>query len=244
VYGLAARANGVRAGGALWQKAGARRVRGALPDGEAVAVRALRACLVEAGVEVRADAPPAAAEDVFAARSPLARALPPMLRESSNFHAEQLARALGAQRGDGSCAGASKAVAAVLGKLVGEWPDVVVDDAAGLSRANRLSPAFLVTVLAACAAQPWAALFADSLPAGGEGTLAGRLAADAAARGFRVRAKTGTLRDASGLSGYLERAAGGRVAFVVLVNLGRGARPAHAAWRAAQDRIVAALAAM
>ncbi len=245
VYGLSARDGSVRAYGALWQKAGARRVRGALPDGDVVAVRALHECLVHAGIEVRADATPSDADDVFAYRTKLLSALQPMLRESSNFHAEQLARALGAHKhGDGSCAGASQALGKELRALVGDWPDIVIDDAAGLSRKNRVSPAFLVTVLAACAAEPWGAVYADSLPSGGEGTLDKRFKdVD-----FGVRAKTGTLRDASALSGYVEPHSavgqhnGGRIAFVVLVNVARGGRAAHAAWRDAQDRIVAAIA--
>jgi D-alanyl-D-alanine carboxypeptidase/D-alanyl-D-alanine-endopeptidase (penicillin-binding protein 4) len=242
VYGLAARDGAVRAYGALWDQAGTRRVRGALPDGDAVALRALQECLAHAGIPVRDDAPaPADAEEVFAYRTPLASALLPMMRDSSNFHAEQLARALGAHKhGDGSCAGGSCAVARELRDLVGEWPDVVIDDTAGLSRGNRVSPAFVVTVLAACAAAPWAQLFCDSLPSGGEGTLDKRFKNVP----FAVRAKTGTLRDACTLSGYLDQAGGARVAFAVFMNVARGGRANHGAWRDAQDRIVAALANM
>lgn len=238
VYGLAVRDDSLRAYGALWHKAGPRHVRGAFPEADSVTLRTLRACLEAAGIEVRVDATPPDADDVWQHRSPLRLALPPMLHESSNFHAEQLARALGAARhGDGSCRGGAEAIARELRDLVGAWPDVVVDDAAGLSRENRVSPAFLVTLLTACARQPWGELFAASLPAGGEGTLERRFAA----ADFAVRAKTGTLRDASTLSGYVE-VDGRSTAFVVFVNVGRGGRVAHAAWRSAQDRIVAAIA--
>lgn len=238
VYGLAAGSGGVRAWGALWNKAGSRRVRGALPEGDAIALRALRECLVRAGVAIRADAPEHEVAELFEYRTRLADALPPMMHDSSNFHAEQVARALGAARhGDGSCAGAARAVAAELRALVGAWPEVTIDDAAGLSRDNRVSPGFLVTVLGGCAAQPWGETFVRSLPCGGQGTLERRFT-DVP---FTVRAKTGTLRDASALAGYVDVPDGGRIAFAVLVNLVRG-RAAHPSWRQAQDRIVATLA--
>lgn len=241
VYGLAARGDGLRAWGALWNGVEARRVRGAFPDADSVTVRVLGACLQRAGIAVRDDAAPADVDDVYVHRSPLVLALPPMMRESSNFHAEQLVRALGAAKyGDGSCAGGSAALAKELRALVGEWPDLVLDDAAGLSRRNRVSPAFLVTVLAACAQQPWHELYQASLATGGEGTLSKRFLDS----GFALRAKTGTLRDASTLSGYVDNTAGQTLAFVVFVNLQRGGKVAHADWRRAQDRIVRALAAM
>ncbi|MEZ5965699.1 MAG: D-alanyl-D-alanine carboxypeptidase/D-alanyl-D-alanine-endopeptidase [Planctomycetota bacterium] len=238
VYGLAARGEAIRAWGALWSKVEERRVRGAFPDADSVTVRALQTCLERAGVAVRGDAAPADAECVHEHRSPLTLALLPMLHESSNFHAEQVVRALGAaKRGDGSCTGGSVAMAEELRAMVGEWPDVVLDDAAGLSRKNRVSPAFLVTVLAACAQEPWSAVYHDSLATGGEGTLEKRFLE----AGFSVRAKTGTLRDASTLSGYLDTDTG-TVAFVIFVNLRRGGKVAHAQWRRAQDRIVRAIA--
>jgi len=241
VYGLAARGDVIHAYGALWRRASERRVRGAFPEADAITVRALRQCLQDAGIAVRADADPADAEAVSAHRTPLALALVPMMHESSNFHAEQLARALGAAKyGDGSCAGVGAALSGELAAMVGDWPDVVLDDAAGLSRKNRVSAAFLVTVLAACAQQPWADLYRGCLATGGEGTLAKRFLDPA----FELRAKTGTLRDASALSGYLQSASGGTIAFAVLLSLERGGKVAHAAWRRAQDRIVAALAAL
>lgn len=241
VYGLAARGDILRAHGALWQKAGVRRVRGALPDGDAVALRALRECLARAGIGIAADAPGQDIADLYEHRTPLRSALPPLLHDSSNYHAEQLARALGAAKhGDGSCVGGSVATAKELAALVGPWPGMVIDDAAGLSRENKVSPAFVVAVLVASAEQPWGATFIEGLPTGGEGTLKRRLREGE----FVVRAKTGTLRDVSALSGYIDRADGSRVAFAILVNVARGGKVAHADWRAGQDRIVAALAKM
>lgn len=239
VYGIAVRGDALRAHGALWHKAGARRVRGALPDGDAIAVRALRECLLRAGIGIDPAAPGQDIPALHEHRSPLRDALAPLLHDSSNFHAEQVARALGAARhGDGSCAGGSRATAKELEQLVGAWPGMVIDDAAGLSRDNQVSPGFVVAVLAACAAKPWGPTFVESLPTGGEGTLRRRLRDGE----FEVRAKTGTLRDVSALSGYIDRADGSRLAFSILVNVARGGKVAHAQWRAEQDKIVAALA--
>lgn len=239
VYGVAATATGLRAYGSLWEKAGTRVVRGAVPDGVALCERVFAAGLARAGIVIDADGPARDLEAVHVHASPLLAALEPMMKESSNFHAEQLARALGAATlGDGSFQGARTAVHAQLEKLVGPWPGLHVDDGSGLSRGNRVSAACMATVLAAAAARPWGEVYIQSLPEGGEGTLRRRFRAGEVA----VRAKTGTLRDVTALSGYVDRQDGRRFAFVILVNEGRRGAAAPARWRAAQDRIVAAIA--
>ena len=72
----------------------------------------------------------------------------------------------------------------------------------------------MVTLLLAARAAPWFPALSGRCPAGGEGTLARRLA------GVPVRAKTGTLfiRPASTLSGYVTTRAGTLVAFSVLTH--------------------------
>ena len=69
---------------------------------------------------------------------------------------------------------------------------------------------------------------------GGEGTLRGRLHR---ARGM-VRAKTGTMREASALSGIVQTDAGKSYGFSILVN----GRVSTTVSRRIQDRIVTALA--
>ena len=239
VYGVAATDAGLRAYGRLWEKAGTRVVRGAVPDGVALCERVLAAGLERAGIAIAADGPARDLDDVHTHCSPLLAALESMMKESSNFHAEQLARALGAATlGDGSFHGARAAVRAQLERLVGPWPGLQVDDGSGLSRGNRVSAACMATVLAAAAARPWGEVYIQSLPEGGEGTLRRRFRAGEVA----VRAKTGTLRDVTALSGYVDRPDRRRFAFVILVNEGRRGAGAPARWRAAQDRIVAAIA--
>jgi D-alanyl-D-alanine carboxypeptidase/D-alanyl-D-alanine-endopeptidase (penicillin-binding protein 4) len=64
---------------------------------------------------------------------------------------------------------------------------------------------------------PHAAAFRDSLPvAGVDGTLEKRMRGTAAER--RVTAKTGTLRLANALAGYVTTARGERLAFAIVVN--------------------------
>ncbi len=239
VYGVAATATGLRAYGALWDKAGTRSVRGAVQDGVGLCERVLAACLQRSGIAIEPTAGERDVAELHTHASPLVLALEPMMKDSSNFHAEQLARALGALvSGDGSFAGGRAAVQAQIEKLVGPWPGLAIDDGSGLSRRNRVSAACLATVLAAAAARPWGEVFVQSLPEGGEGTLRRRLRQPGASC---VRAKTGTLRDVSALSGYVDRSDGRRFAFVILVNEGRRGTAAAARWRAAQDRIVAAM---
>jgi D-alanyl-D-alanine carboxypeptidase len=72
----------------------------------------------------------------------------------------------------------------------------------------------VVSLLLRAERRPWFGAFERSLPAGGDGTLTGRLA-DVA-----VRAKTGTLfvRPTSTLSGYVRSADGVTVAFSILTH--------------------------
>lgn len=97
-------------------------------------------------------------------------------------------------------------------------PDgLVLDNGSGLSRSERLTPTLLAAVLAVAARAPYAPEFEAGLPlAGVDGTLSRRFK-EGAAQG-RARLKTGTLRDAVGLAGYLVDAAGRRWAVAAFVN--------------------------
>jgi D-alanyl-D-alanine carboxypeptidase/D-alanyl-D-alanine-endopeptidase (penicillin-binding protein 4) len=95
--------------------------------------------------------------------------------------------------------------------------DVRFDEGSGLSRNNLTSANATTALLAFMAAQREANAFADALPiAGVDGTLRRRMKGTAAEG--NVRAKTGTLRWANALSGYVTSAAGERLAFSVMVN--------------------------
>lgn len=107
-----------------------------------------------------------------------------------------------------------------------------MDDGSGLSERNRIAPYQLVYLLKAMWDDPKGQLFIDTLPSPGEGTMRHRLG------GLVVRAKTGTLNNHSGLTGYVVTAYGETVAFSILVN------DVNTTWPAVdfQDDFVAMLA--
>jgi D-alanyl-D-alanine carboxypeptidase/D-alanyl-D-alanine-endopeptidase (penicillin-binding protein 4) len=95
--------------------------------------------------------------------------------------------------------------------------DVRFDEGSGLSRNNLTTANATVALLQFMAKHREAQAFTDSLPvAGVDGTLRSRLRNTAAAG--NVRAKTGTLRWAHALSGYVTTAAGERLAFSIMLN--------------------------
>ena len=95
--------------------------------------------------------------------------------------------------------------------------EVRFDEGSGLSRNNLASANATVALLTWMAAHREADAFVASLPiAGVDGTLRRRMR-DTAAAG-NMRAKTGTLRWANSLSGYVTSAAGERLVFSVMLN--------------------------
>jgi D-alanyl-D-alanine carboxypeptidase/D-alanyl-D-alanine-endopeptidase (penicillin-binding protein 4) len=80
--------------------------------------------------------------------------------------------------------------------------DIVIENGAGLSRIERLSPAQLSALLKSAAAGRWFPEFVASLPIVAlDGTMKNRLKDSAAAGNARL--KTGTLRDVAALAGYV-----------------------------------------
>jgi D-alanyl-D-alanine carboxypeptidase/D-alanyl-D-alanine-endopeptidase (penicillin-binding protein 4) len=115
---------------------------------------------------------------------------------SLNFYAEVLGKVLGADvSGIGSIAAGAAALDAFT-KANGA-PRFVSRDASGLSYANRATTKGMVRLLWAADRQPWGSELRFALPTGGQGTLQGRLGRT------RVRAKTGTLKSVSALSGWV-----------------------------------------
>ncbi len=101
---------------------------------------------------------------------------------------------------------------------IGTPPGAVqFDEGSGLSRNNLATAAATVNLLAHMAKHREAAAFFASLPvAGVDGSLKKRLLGTEAER--NVHAKTGTLRYASALSGYVTTAAGEKLAFSLMLN--------------------------
>lgn len=197
----------------------------ALEDPALYAATVFREVLEARGIQVMgpvatsSDPLPAGARVLAAHDSPtLAETIKAVNKESLNLHAEMLLRLLGLRaRGEGSAEAGREAVAAFLGKLgvgAGSWS---LEDGSGLSRSDVLDPHGLVGLLVAMDRHPQAAAFRDSLAvAGVDGTLKGRMKGTPAEG--RLTAKTGTLRQANALAGYVRRADGERLAFAIIVN--------------------------
>ena len=185
---------------------------------EAEAAAAFRAALLSAGIEVDGPSATGVAPDGLerarhrsvgpsglAARTPEPRVGQPV----RGAH-DQAARRHGGRRPGSTASGA---------RVIHAWAaehavDASVRDGSGLSDQDRTSAEGLVTLLLAAQRRPWFPVFLRSLPAGGDGTLAGRLT------GLPVHAKTGTLfvRPTSTLSGYVTTRNGRTVAFSVLTH--------------------------
>jgi D-alanyl-D-alanine carboxypeptidase/D-alanyl-D-alanine-endopeptidase (penicillin-binding protein 4) len=90
-----------------------------------------------------------------------------------------------------------------------------VSDGSGLSILDQATPRSLVQLLAYERRVPEAEVFWRSLPVAGDG-LEGRME-DTPAEGH-LRAKTGTLKNASALAGYVSAADGEELAFSIIVN--------------------------
>lgn len=167
---------------------------------------------------------------------PVSRLIRRMNRESDNFVAEMLLKAVGAHAVDrGTTRAGASVVRRDLARLGVPLDGVRILDGSGLSYGDRVTGRALAALLVAVWSDPELRdPFVASLAAPGEGTLEDRLL-EPPARDL-VRAKTGTTTVASTLSGYV----GERYAFVILLN-GRPV-PTESA-RDAQDRFVRLLAA-
>ncbi len=106
---------------------------------------------------------------------------------------------------------------------------LVLDNGSGLSRSERITPAQLAAVLRAAYGSKWAPEFMSSLPIiGVDGAMLNR-AKNGPARELG-RFKTGSLRDAFSVAGFVPDAAGRPVVVVAIINhpdsKGASARPA------------------
>jgi serine-type D-Ala-D-Ala carboxypeptidase/endopeptidase (penicillin-binding protein 4) len=95
--------------------------------------------------------------------------------------------------------------------------EVMFEEGSGLSRDNLATPNATVALLRFMARHPCAQAYLEALPiAGVDGTLVNRMKGTAAAG--NARAKTGTLRWTSALSGHVTTAAGERLVFSLMIN--------------------------
>ncbi|MBI4542253.1 MAG: D-alanyl-D-alanine carboxypeptidase/D-alanyl-D-alanine-endopeptidase [Gemmatimonadetes bacterium] len=166
-------------------------------------------------------------------RSPPLEDLVTMINHRShNLSAELTFRAIGRMvGGPGTFASGAAAVARYLTDRVGIPANAVqVTDGSGLSLLDEATPRSLVRLLAYVRRAPEGRAFYRSLPLVGQ-ALAGRMAGTPATG--RLRAKTGTLREVSALTGYVTAAGGEELAFSLIVN----DAPSIALAREVQDSI-------
>ena len=204
------------------------------------AARAVRRALVRAGIQVGPArvAPAPAADAVELARvesAPVGNHAKIAGRDSDNFIAEMLLNAAAVEAtGRGTTAAGVETERGVLAELGVPDRGLALVDGSGLSYDNRATAAALSLLLARIDDDPalGPAMRTALATAGVNGTLAGRMRSGPAAG--LVRAKTGSLNDASSLSGYA-----GECAFSVLV---QRTWVDQAAAHALQDRIAQLLA--
>lgn len=144
-----------------------------------------------------------------------------MMKNSHNLTAALLFAHTGAQQGGLSGETAETAgMRALQGFLLESGlpaSDVHVEEGSGLSRNNLVTPRALVALLVYMHQHAAAKDFLEALPvAGVDGSLERRLRATPAEG--NLRAKTGTLRWAQALSGYMNSQAGEPLAFSILLN--------------------------
>ena len=205
------------------------------------AALSFRAALLRAGISVAGramtgTADPAAVPLATIESVPLAAVLRFMDHESDNFTAEMLLKQIGAGVGlQGTTAAGAQAVLQLLQEQQIPLAGVRIVDGSGLSGLDRLTTEAVVAMLrSSWLDEDLRELLIAALPiAGRNGTLEHRMRGTVAAG--RVRAKTGTLNQASALSGYVRR----RIAFSVIQN-GPGLSVDWA--RIAQDQFATVLA--
>lgn len=169
--------------------------------------------------------------------APLPEVLQSALRFSNNFTTEQVLRTLGhlSSGEPGDWSNGSDILLRFWDAAGQARDDLTFENASGLSRRGRVTPMALVDLLSLWTDPSGAPEVLDALPiAGRQGTLARRLRRS----GGRVKAKTGTMKGASALTGVVtDRDGTPRLGFSILVNGSVGGPQA----RRIQDRVVMAL---
>ena len=178
--------------------------------------------------QVREGRVPAGLKPVFESVSPpLAEVIRDINKYSNNVMAQQLFLTLGLQQKNrGTLDAARTAMRQWWNDRIGTGEgQPVFDNGSGLSREERISAAALGKMLQHAWRSPVMPELMSSLPASGvDGTLKRR----ALRSGGAAHLKTGTLRDAAGVAGYVDGASGRRYVVVAIANHANAAaaRPA------------------
>jgi D-alanyl-D-alanine carboxypeptidase/D-alanyl-D-alanine-endopeptidase (penicillin-binding protein 4) len=169
---------------------------------------------------------------------PLAKLLHALGKHSDNFYAEMVFKSLGGEAGPASFETARARVVKLLSDARFDTSGLRFDNGSGLFDADRLTPAFVTSLLASAARDPSIGpeLLAQLAIGGVDGTLRNRFEPFAPLR--TIRAKTGTLKSVSTLGGYVLGQDGRPVvAFSFMVN---GLVGASVSLRQEIDDVVAA----
>lgn len=189
---------------------------------------------------VRLGTVPAGLAVLASTRSPaLADLMRPINKYSNNLMARTLFLDLGRDaESPGTPQTGAARVRAVLAAHGLVFPELVLENGAGLSRRERISADHLIALLVQASHEPTQAEFISSLALSGqEGTLERRALGEGLDGRFHL--KTGSLEEVSGLAGYADTCSGRRIALVFIVNHAQAA-----AARPAQDALLRWIAEM
>jgi len=141
------------------------------------------------------------------------------IKESDNYLAENIYKIIGAYLGNHSSTAeqSRKIQDFIFNKSKIECNNCILNDGSGLSRRNLVTTRSVVQLLAKSQLLPFDDLFYNSLPiAGFDGTLKKRMLNSIAQ--YNVSAKTGTLKNVSGLAGFVYTIDGEFLAFAIIFN--------------------------
>jgi len=171
------------------------------------------------GGMLRAPTPPGARLLLTHESEPLADIVRITNKFSSNMMARSLVLAIGAEGGGtpASTATGENAIRALLTQRGLEFPELVIGNGSGLSRAARISGDSMARLLASAWKSRFAPEFLASLSLGGlDGTLEKRFSH--VGDPSRIRMKTGTLKDVSAIAGYVLGDSGRTYTVVIFLN--------------------------
>ena len=140
-------------------------------------------------------------------------------KKSDNFLAEMMFKIVGGNYGKypNTAQSAREKVKQVLGENSIEYKGFQLNDGCGLSRRNLVTPDALLKLLITAKYKSYGSILDSTLAiAGVDGTLRKRMIGTRAEN--NLRAKTGTLRNASALSGYVRAQSGELLAFSFIFN--------------------------
>lgn len=172
---------------------------------------------------------------------PLGKVITHMLKKSDDLVTDALYKKLASVyfNTTGTWANGKQALSSILSPHTGlNFNQMVIVDGSGLSRNNQISPAQLAALLNyAYQSMPNGDVFYQALPISGvDGTLRFRLGGDTQGR---IHAKTGTMKNVSGLAGYVRTVNNKSLTFAILINATNGNQGTY---HMLQDRICRYLA--